>query len=288
VQPAVEAGDPDLTVLSFNIHYLAPGQKRLDWASRRDAVVLVLREADADIIAFQEMETFSGGHYNPENRQRDWVAAHLPQYAAAATGDPAVFPNTQPVFYRSERFQALEQGFFFFSPRPQEIYSRPWAGRYPAFCSWVRLRERASGRSFYVFNLHLDHGSLRNRLMSARLVAERIRERGRAEEPALVVGDFNAPALFRPVQIVRRAGMRVAPPRGSTFHHYRGLHLLPAIDHLLFTPPFFHLRTGVLRGRYDGVWPSDHYPVLFGLRWSAGAPGLRSACGSTASAPASR
>jgi endonuclease/exonuclease/phosphatase family metal-dependent hydrolase len=182
-----------------------------------------------------------------------------------ASGDPREFPNTQPIFFRTERFEPLEQGFSFFSPTPEVIYSSPWAGRYPAFCSWARLRDRLSGQSFYVYNVHLDHSSLENRLKAARLVANAIGRRSHPEQPVVVLGDFNAPAAFRPVTILRDAGLTVAKRNGSTFHHYRGLHLLPAIDHVLFSPTLTFRETRVLRGRYDGVWPSDHYPVIVTL-----------------------
>ena len=67
----------------------------------------------------------------------------------------------------------LEQGFFFFSPTPDIIYSRPWKKRFPAFCTWVRFRDAKGGR-FYLYNVHFDHSSLTNRVNSARLVAQRL------------------------------------------------------------------------------------------------------------------
>jgi endonuclease/exonuclease/phosphatase family metal-dependent hydrolase len=260
----------ELVVGSFNIHYTAPWQEKMIWEHRREAVVEVLRRGDADIIGFQEMETFTGGHWNQENRQLDWVLEHFPGYAVTAFGDPQVYPSTQPILYRKNRFQALDQGFFFFAPNPDQIYARPWEGRYPAFCSWARLRDYQNGATFYLYNVHLDHSSLRNRLNSARLVADRTASREHLEDGLIVLGDFNSPRFFRPVRILADSGLEVAETRGSTFHFNRGITLEPAIDHVLYSPEFEHKSTQVIRERINGQWPSDHFPLFVTLSFNAG------------------
>jgi endonuclease/exonuclease/phosphatase family metal-dependent hydrolase len=58
-------------VASFNIHYIVPNDKYYDWERRKHAVTNILIEMDADIVAFQEMETFDGGHYSKRNIQLD-------------------------------------------------------------------------------------------------------------------------------------------------------------------------------------------------------------------------
>lgn len=271
-QPNFETASPprgdranDIVFGTFNIHYISPRQKKMKWEDRREAVVEILREGSADVIGFQEMETFVGGHWNEENRQLDWIVRHFPEYAVSATGDPREFASTQPILYRRERFEAVGQGFFFFSPDPDVIYSRPWDGRYPAFCSWSRLFDRKTGRSFYVYNVHFDHGSPQNRLKSARLVAERVSTRMHPGDAAVIFGDFNAPKFFGAVMTLRNNGFTLAQTTGSTFHFNRGINLLPAIDHVLFSDGLFHRETTVIRKRFAGVWPADHYPVFVTL-----------------------
>jgi endonuclease/exonuclease/phosphatase family metal-dependent hydrolase len=253
------------TLGTFNIHYIAPWQEGIRWEGRRDAVVSMLEEAEADIMVFQEMETFEGQSYSEENRQLDWIARHFPGYAFAAVGNPREYPSTQPVMYRRDRFDALDQGFFFFSPNPDEIYSRSWDGGFPAFASWVHFLDRRSRTSFYLYNVHFDHSSRGNRIKAAELVVDRLGDREYPEDPVIVAGDFNAPWFFRPVQIVSDAGLDIADTTGSTFHLRRGINIIPAIDHVLASDGFEIGSTEVLRKRYGGVWPSDHYPVLVTL-----------------------
>lgn len=262
----VASGQSNLLVATFNVHYLSPRATHMDWARRQEAVVQVLRDMDADIVLFQEMETFNGGNFSGRNLQLDTVRSAFPEYEVAATGEPAVYPSTQPILYRHDELEFLEQGFFFFSPTPDDIYSRPWHKRFPAFLSWSRFRRKADDITFYVYNLHTDASSPRNRMKTARLVVDRLQSRAFEDDPVIVGGDFNAPALFPSMRIYRRAGLSRPAQRRSTFHFNRGLNLLPAIDHVITTSGAEVVGSTVVRRSYDDVWPSDHYPVLAAVK----------------------
>lgn len=263
-----------LRVATLNIHYLAERSEALvaQWAHRAQAVVSVLGEIDADLVAFQEMETFVGGSFNEENRQMETLGEAFPEFGFAASGDPREYPTTQPVMYRRARLDPIEQGFFFFSPTPDELYSDPWWGRYPSFATWVRFRIRAgdANATILVVNVHIDRERYRNQVRSAELTARRISAIRRTGEPLVVLGDFNSFRFMRPVRIIGEAAqLSVAPGNGSTYHFNRGLRLFPAIDHVLFSEHWTADATQTVRRRPGGVWPSDHFPVVVDLVWSA-------------------
>ncbi|MFW5785905.1 MAG: endonuclease/exonuclease/phosphatase family protein [bacterium] len=295
VASMAEAATEGVTIATFNIHYIAPAGEgphmahersdgsagdagsgsdwggALGWKNRRDAVVRTIAAAQAHIIAFQEMESFARGPWNPENVQQDYLAEHFPGYAWGATGEPPAFPNTQPVMYREDRFTEVDKGFFFFfSGTPDLPFSQSWAGRFPVFASWTLLEERAGTQEprpdrgharLYVYNVHFDAGSRENRRRAARLVLERVQRREHPGAPVIILGDFNAPCFFYPVELYRDAGFWVSDASGSTYHFNRGLDLLPAIDHILVSPDLKITETRVDRRRYEGTFPSDHYLV---------------------------
>lgn len=256
-----------LRVAGLNVHYLAPrGGAVTQWPPREAAVVATLSAIDADVIAFQEMETFAGGAFNRDNLQQESLAAAFPAFGFTATGDPEVFPNTQPIMFRRARFTPREQGYVFFSPTSDELYSRPWFGHYPSFGTWARLWDRTDGARYLFVNVHIDRSRYRNQLRSAKLVAKIVTQVRRTDDRVIVLGDFNAFRWMAPVRIVaRNAGLTVLRGNGATFHFYRGLHLVPAIDHILVGPPLCAADTWTLRTRPGGVWPSDHYPVVADL-----------------------
>ena len=255
-----------IRVASFNIHYVAKDQGRLSWENRKNAVVQAIGDLDADVIAFQEMETFAGGSFNVENRQLDWILRHFPEYAAGAYGNAEIYPNTQPILYRHARFKQIEQGFFFFSTTPDVIYSRTYNGSWPAFCSWTVLSERRTGKEIHVFNVHFEYKSMSNRAKSAALVVERLSPRVAEGRATLLVGDTNAFGFAPTMRRLKSIPLTLAPPSGPTFHFNRGLGLIPAIDHILYSHALTQIgNTHRLRKRYDGVWPTDHYPIVVDL-----------------------
>jgi len=264
-QSVQSPGETTLRVATYNVHFIWLRRQTGDWSvdhweRRKGALQSAFRALEADIVGFQEMESF-GRRGGPDNLTLEFLQDQNPDYAAAAVGEPAEFPSTQPIFYRTSRLTLRDQGWFFFSNTPDVIYSRTFNGSWPAFASWAEFEDR-DGTVFRVYNLHTEYRSASNRMLSAALVADRIAEPA-SRMPVFVIGDFNAIKYSKTLRILEEVGVRFQSPWGSTYHFNRGLNLFPAIDHLGITQgieavgdPF------TLRGKFDGEWPTDHYPVL--------------------------
>jgi len=206
------------------------------------------------------MESFARG-VDDVNLTLEWLQGQNPDYEAAAIGDPAVFPWTQPIFYRPDRLTLRDEGWFFFSETPDVIYARTFNGSFPAYTTWAEFEDN-NGKTFRVYNLHTDFGSRSNRALSLDLVAERIAEPS-TRMPVFVIGDFNELAGSGRMQVLIDAGVVFWPAQGSTYHFNAGLNLFPAIDHIGATGGVMPVGdTFSVRGRFDGEWPTDHYPVV--------------------------
>lgn len=260
--------ESDISLVSLNIHYLVPGNDKTDWNSRKHSVTAALNELDADIILFQEMETFEGGHAPSRNIQLDWVLSTVAGYQAAAVGDPSVFPVTQPILYKPNLYTPVDQGYFFFSGTPDEIYSEPWSGRWPAFTTWVLLKRHIDGREFYIYNLHLDAFSRENRVRGTALIAERVNNRLKPEAPVILAGDFNLLKKAGVLKVLDEADLTRVPADGSTFHFGNGFNLYGAIDHIYYSAGVKLIEGGVIQRKWADGWLSDHYPVY--SRFSSG------------------
>ncbi|MEM6667429.1 MAG: endonuclease/exonuclease/phosphatase family protein, partial [Pseudomonadota bacterium] len=237
-----------------------------DWARRRGPLDEAFKFIDADLVAFQEMESFAGRSANQTNLKLAFLLESNPDYAAAASGDPAVFPNTQPILYRTDRLEMTEQGWFFFSETPDQIYTRTFNGSFPAFTSWAAFTDLQTGARFRAINIHTDFASRSNRLQSADLIAERISPWIEAGETVLVLGDLNARLGDLTVEIIEEAGITFAPVRGATYHFNRGINLFGAIDHVGWSGAVdMASDPTVIRQRFSGEWPTDHYPYVIDL-----------------------
>lgn len=256
-----------LRVATLNVHYIVMEQEagawsRGDWQRRRPAMDAAFKAVGADIFALQESESFPDTNRGGANLVLDHLLAQNPDYQAAAVGDPSEFPSTQPILYRPDRLTLVDQGWFFFSDTPDVIYSRTFNGSWPAFASWAEFRA-GDGPVFRVVNLHFEYRSRSNRQLSAALVRDRVAPVIEAGTPVIVLGDTNARAGARTMDILAEAGVSFLPVDGATYHLNRGVNLFGAIDHIghsaVLTPVGAPV---VLRQKFAGEWPTDHYPVL--------------------------
>lgn len=256
----------ELTVMTYNLRYAGDTPPN-EWAARRPLVVECLRLEAPDVIGTQE------GLY----RQIKDLTADLPEYDWVGLGrDGGSRGEFMAVFYRRERLEPLEFDHFWLSDTPDVIGSSTWGNSNRRMVTWVRFRERPSGREFHFWNTHFDHQIQEAREKSARLILKRL-EAVPTEAPLLLVGDFNAAAAANRVYdlLVGEGRLRdtwtEAPQRFNetigTFNGFRpGPQDGPRIDWILCRGPVTALRTGVVTFGREGQFPSDHFPVVARVR----------------------
>jgi endonuclease/exonuclease/phosphatase family metal-dependent hydrolase len=275
--PAVWAEAIELKVMSFNIRFAHQGHSEEkpenNWADektpRRERVVRVIREYMPDVLGVQEAR----------HGQIVDLEKALPEYGFYGVGrdDGKEDGEYTGIYYRKDKFVLLGEDSFWLSDSPEipgsKFKSAPLA--LTRMASWVRLRDKASDASFLVLNTHWDHISKRARRQSAGVILERIVKHG-GGVPAIVMGDLNAPEKSRELQVLlqgehalvdsyRTLFPTVSADEGS-FGGWEGKRDGDRIDFILHTKEFTPLAAEVVRTRYDGLWPSDHYPVTATLR----------------------
>lgn len=245
---------------TYNLRLNTPADGADAWPLRKEAVKALIRWHEFDLVGTQE------GLID----QVEELAA-MPGFATVGVGrdDGRRGGEHAAILYRTERFELLAKGDFWLSPTPD----KPGKG-WDAICcnriaSWARLRERTSGKAFFVFSVHFDHEGVQARRESAHLMLRKMREIAGAE-PALCLGDFNATPEAEPMRIMA-GGLRdayrasAAPPYGplGTFNGFRlDATLQERIDYVFVTPHWRVLRYAALTDTYRARYPSDHLPVV--------------------------
>lgn len=261
----------ELRVMSFNIRQGNGQDGDNRWEFRKDLVADLIRNESPDVIGLQEAYAF----------QLEYLRGHLPGYGAVGAGrDGGSMGEHCPILYRQDRFELVESATFWLSDTP-ETPSTNWDHHYRRICTWARLIDRQTRKSFFVYNTHLDHQSAMAREKGIRLILETIASRpGRA--PFLLCGDFNAgedsPVLAylrgekplerrNPIPLVDTWRV-VHPddPDSGTVSRFTGSREPYKIDAILATPRSRVLDARILRTHQDGRYPSDHYPVTAHLR----------------------
>ncbi len=259
-----------LTVMTFNIRYGTADDGANRWSRRRGLVLDVIRQQAPDVLALQEALRF----------QLDELRDSLPGYGELGVGrdDGGVSGEYAAILYSEGRFEVASHGTFWLSETPELPGSLAWGAHVPRICTWARLRDRRTGRAFYLLNVHFDHESQESRERSAELLAEWIRRR-RHQDPVIVAGDFNAGEDNRALDHLRgerspvrlRDSFRILHPDAvavGTYHGFRGDGSGPKIDGVLVSGDWEVEAAAIVRTSRSGRYPSDHFPVVATLRFS--------------------
>lgn len=185
--PVREDGAIGLRLMSFNVRYENPNDRdSRSWRQRVIGSVKMIHREKPDVIGIQEAL----------HGQAADLWASLPEYEFFGVGrdDGKKVGEYAGIFYQRDRFQsdATDCGTFWLSDTPERVGSKTWGNEFARVAAWMRLVDRATGRGFYVFNTHFDHRNQPSRERAALLIARRIDGRKHAEEPVVLLGDFNS------------------------------------------------------------------------------------------------
>jgi endonuclease/exonuclease/phosphatase family metal-dependent hydrolase len=275
------ADDADLKVMSFNIRYsygkaneAKPENNWTDAKSpRRERTIRVIRDYKPDLLGVQEAR----------HLQIVDLREALPQYDfyGVARDDGRKEGEYTGIFYLRKRFERLGEGSFWLSDTPEKpgtsFYKVPNA--VPRMASWVKLRDKESGREFVLLNTHWDHISGAARRQSAKLIRERLEELA-GDLPTIIMGDFNSPedtpatktftsaadSDQKPFIDSYRALNPKRAPNEATYNNWEGKTEGSRIDFILHNDAFKPTAAEIVRTNYDNHWPSDHYPVTATLQ----------------------
>ena len=263
-------GRPTIKVMTYNLKFASPTFKPA-WSVRREWQVDLIKKYRPDIIGTQE----------GLKEQVDFLMDALTDYVVIGEGRKGGDDDEHmAIFFRRDRFRLREMGTFQLSETPEVLGSGPRVN--PRIVTWARLaiiNRPAEGQAspypmdyrdhwentqeFYVFNTHFF---TRNRdlakLNSAKLIMERINAFNRfgewtKERPVFLMGDFNA----RPGGDVYRTfvGEEGADDPRLLKDSIKGGR---GIDWILYKGNVNVLHYEKVDYNVDGVYPSDHKPVL--------------------------
>ena len=254
VQSANEDGT--LKLISFNMRTAWGRDGDNSWMNRRSASVEMLRREAPDVMGVQEAM----------QEQLLYLDAECPQYARVGEDRDggAEGGETMAVFYLRDRFDLLADGTFWLSETPDRV-SRGWDAACNRTVTWVELRDKMSGRTFFYFNTHLDHVGKQAQEKGLALIMDRIAELNTSGLPVILTGDFNVkpgdPVLDRLDNMMRSARIYAekTDSRGTYNNWGKSSDIIDYIYYSGFRScPEFRTVT-----QKFGEWPfiSDHYPV---------------------------
>ncbi|MEL1263291.1 endonuclease/exonuclease/phosphatase family protein [Pseudoxanthomonas putridarboris] len=257
------SGDGTISVMSFNIRLPVESDGPDYWETRKPLAARMLREEAPDVIGMQELV----------EGQADYLVRELPQYAWLGRGREADGSGERMgVFYRKDRVEVVESGDFWLSDTPDMPGSISWNHLHPRMVTWALFQRRSDAKRFYLFNTHLPYreGDEAARVKGAQAIAQRLAALPK-DIPVVLTGDFNTgpggevhAVLSRTLQDAWTTAPRVEGI-DATFHAFRGV---PdkRID-WIFVRGIEVESVKSVTTRWNGRYPSDHFPVVAVLAW---------------------
>lgn len=212
-----------------------------------------------DVIGMQEVQ--------PVMYER--LIADLPDYYIVGggrgrdRGDEAVC-----VAFLKERFTLCDLETFWLSATPHTPGSRYTGDQSgcPRVCTVLTLKPK-DGEPFRVYNMHTDHVGKVARVLASNQMLQKLDENNLLSSmPAIVTGDFNAePDDLCITTVTNYKGgelVDISADVGGTFHDYGRCEPIK-IDYIFADRSVKCISCEAVRDRReDGLWLSDHYPVM--------------------------
>ncbi len=247
-------------IITYNIRYNNTGDGVNAWPNRKDKVAGLLKFHKADIFNVQEALI----------EQINDLKSSFPEFGYYGLGrdDGKEAGEHMSVFYRKSRFEKLAEGTFWLSETPEKP-GMGWDAACNRTCTWLKLKDKITKKTFFVFNTHLDHRGMKAREEGVKLILNRIAEINKENLPLILTGDFNLVKESPPVQSVLKVlndsrDKSVTPPYGpdGTSGGFAVNDRSRTIDFIFINQKVKVLRHGVLSDSFGMFYPSDHKPVL--------------------------
>jgi len=250
-----------MNIITYNIRYNTPSDKENAWPNRRAEVMNLLKRHNADIFSVQE------ALYDQIMDLKDGMSGF--DYVGVGRDDGNINGEFSAIYYNSNRYTLIENGTFWLSETPQ-IPSKSWDAALNRICTWARLKEKETRKTFYIFNTHFDHIGVKARKESALLILKKIDEISGRKDPVILNGDFNLKPEEKPLVLIRQRlkdsrQISLTIPQGpvGTFNDFDFASKLEnRIDYIFVNKMVDVRKYTVLTDSKNNRYPSDHLPVL--------------------------
>ena len=173
------------------------------------------------------------------------------------------------IFYLKDKFELLESNTFWISDTPDVESKYPDAGCY-RICSYVILKNKATGKIFAHFNTHFDNTSEGAQKLGGELVSERAKDVALSygDIPVVITGDFNQYSDAPGCLALEEKGYKNANKtveNGDNMVTYNGWTKETVgrpIDYIFVTEGVEVNTFRIIRNTAKDMYPSDHYPII--------------------------
>ncbi len=263
----VPSESEQVKLMTFNVRQYNlddTGKKSVYW--RCELIARLISEQQPDVIAFQELQSI---HW-------DFLEKHLKGYTYYVVyRQKRVLAEAEAIAVRTDRFEIRSKNTFWLSDTPEKISKYKESSHYRS-ASTVSLYDKVTGKIFDVYSTHLENDG---RFPYERQDKLRTKQAGvlfdfveKSENAAFVMGDFNSRYGDKSIDFLKSKAKDAYDFYDTEYKNNPEKPNRRAIDFCFFIDSENNetIKNSVkihsveiIKTLYDGVRPSDHYPVLY-------------------------
>lgn len=176
------------------------------YKNRVDRILDTIYRCDADILALQEVTDRMSELTNIEG----YIS-----YGVGRNKRLAIANEKNLILVKKDLFSILDRKTIWLA-KDASPGSRHALGLYPRTCTHLHLQD-SQGKSYHIFNTHLDPVSSLVRLSQCKILEDYIRKTCAMEENIVLLGDFNATLESKEMKyLVHSLGLKTCY---ETIHH---------------------------------------------------------------------
>ena len=233
------------------------------WFRRAEYYLANIASVPPDILGAQEVLP----------AQYEFLTEHLEGYGSVVTyrDDSGSRSESCPIFYNLNRFEYISDGTFWLSETPNEM-SKSWGASQYRIATYVKLKDKVTGQVVAFFNAHPEWKVDEGRDQELAVLATKLQEV--EADKVVLLGDLNTYkeeangagiAALAPIEAFLADSKDLANDYyGATFQNYGVIDPedpQAGLDYIYLPKDATVLKVGKVDTIYDGVYPSDHFPI---------------------------
>ena len=252
----------NLKIMTYNIRLNVASDGENAWPNRKDYFMSQVQFYSPDIFGVQEATP----------SQVIDIASGMPKYSKFGIGrEEGGTGEACTIYYKKDRFKLQESNTFWLSETPN-VVSRGWDAACNRVCTYGLFTDLKTKKTFYVFNLHLDHMGEVARVKGVQVVLDKIKAINTKKYPVFLMGDFNSEPNTPQITEIKKVmddtrDVSKEKPFGpsGTFNNFKHNEPVTLLIDYIFISKNSGLtvqKHAVLSDSKDLKYPSDHLPVL--------------------------
>ncbi len=163
--------------------------------TKADQIVAILRDYNPDLFGLQEVQ----------KKHSEYYAQELGEYDYAYFDNDGTTYNSQPIYYKRDKFELLASGIKWISDTPN-VRSKYDISAYTRSFTYVYLKDKATKDQFLMVNTHVDYVDAANQVQVAKII-ELTREMY-PDTPIFYIADWNMNKTQRGYAVMGEMGMK--------------------------------------------------------------------------------